>query len=142
MLLVESLERSDRFALGLGGRQCTREDWFTIHQNRAAATLGLRLATVLGGRNAEKIAQHIEQRQPLFVGQIELNLVAVNLARKLTNSSSRFGCRRHGSWPREKLRNRDGKPSVRLSADVVANSCPDDAATAAQTLLPPCAIFA
>src|SRR4051794_13738846 len=61
--VVESFQRDDRFAFSLFGRQCTREHGLAVHQYRAAPALGLWLAAVLRRRNAQEIAQHVEQRE-------------------------------------------------------------------------------
>ena len=104
MLVVEPFECRDRFALGLLGRQRAGKHRLAIHQHRAAAALGLRRAAILGRRNAEIVAQHIEQRQTdSSSGNLDVGIVAVDRQESCRRPrSSRFRNNRcHGCWPPE-----------------------------------------
>ena len=79
MLFVEAFERGDRFALGLLGLERAGEHRFAVHQHRAAAALGLRLAAVLGRGDAELVAEHVEQR-PAGFGELDFDVLVVDAA--------------------------------------------------------------
>ena len=101
MLFVETFQRRDRFALGLRRCKRARQHGLAIHQHGAAAALRLRLTAVLWRSDAQKITQHIEQRKIGIVRQVELHLLAVDLAGKLTDGLEGFGNCRHGGWPQQ-----------------------------------------
>src|SRR5262245_12899159 len=100
MLFVESLERRDRLAFGLFGLERAGEHGLAVHQHGTTAALGLRLTAIFRRRDAELVAEHIEQRQTGFVER-NLDVGTVDAAREsAAGSRSGFGSnRRHAGWP-------------------------------------------
>jgi hypothetical protein len=62
LVVVEALEREDRFAGELGRRLGARDARVAVHDHRAAAAVALGLATVLRREKAEMLPEDVEQR--------------------------------------------------------------------------------
>ena len=73
MRLVEAFQCGDRLAFGLCRRKRACQHRLASQEHRAATALCLWLAAVFWRSNAQKIAQHIQQRQFGIVGQFKLN---------------------------------------------------------------------